>query len=155
MQVEVTIRNADLARRLRHYADRRLRFALSRFGDRVGSVLVALSGPNGSEPGAATSCRITAEIRPFGEVEARETHPNLYLAIDRSVGRVGRILALRLEQRTGVVPVRALKVRRGLTRKQNPEGRFSKRPRRLRYRRLRVARQRGRGGKNASRAKSS
>jgi ribosome-associated translation inhibitor RaiA len=155
MQVEVTIRNTDLASRLRRYADRRLRFALSRFGDRVGQVVVAVSGPNDSAPDAATSCRITAELRPIGEVEVRETHPNLYLAIDRAAGRVGRLLALRLEQGKEVIPVRALKVRRGRTRKRNPEERFSKGPRRLRYRGLRVARQRGRGGKNASRAKSS
>jgi ribosomal subunit interface protein len=149
MQVDITIRNTDLASRLRHYADRRLRFALSRFGDRVGHVMVALSRPEDSEPGAATSCRITAELRPFGEVEARETHPDLYLAIDRAAGRVGRLLALRYQGRE-TIPTRALKVRQKRMTKRKLKG-----PRRLRYRGLRVARKRGRGGKSASRAKSS
>ena len=149
MLVDVTIRNTDFASRLRHYADRRLRFALSRFGHRVGHVMVALSRPDDSEPGAATSCRITADLRPFGEVEARETHPDLYLAIDRAAGRVGRLLALRYQGREAS-SMRALKVhQKRMTKRKLKE------PRRLRYRGLRGARRRGRGGKNAGRAKSS
>ena len=47
MQVEIRIRNTDLADVLRSYTDRRLRFAVSRFGDRVGRVVVTVSGLNG------------------------------------------------------------------------------------------------------------
>lgn len=150
MQLEVKIRNADLASRLRHYADRRLRFALSRFGDRVGHVMVAISRHNDSEAGAATSCRITAELRPFGEVDARESHPDLYLAIDRAAGRVGRLLALRFEQGRGAIPTRPRRVRKERMKKRTSEQRISQRElRRLRYRSLQSARQRGRGGENA------
>ena len=96
MQAELRIRNMDLADVLQGYIDRRLRFALSRFGDRVGLVLVTLSDFNGTDGRVVKSCHISAELKPFGRVAARETDPDLYMAIDRSAGRVGRLFALRL-----------------------------------------------------------
>jgi len=96
MQVELRIRNTDLGNVLRSYTDRRLRFALSRFGDRVGRVVVSVSKCNGTDQGIVKNCHISAELRPFGEVAARETAPDLYTAIDRAAGRVGRLFASRL-----------------------------------------------------------
>lgn len=96
MQVELRIRNTDLANVLRGYTDRRLRFALSSFGDRVGRVVVSVSECNDTDQGIVKSCHISAELRPFGQVAARETAPDLYTAINRAAGRVGRLFALRL-----------------------------------------------------------
>ena len=96
MQAELRIRNMDLADVLQGYTDRRLRFALSRFGDRVGRVVVTLSDFNGTDDRVVKSCHISAELKPFGRVAASETDPDLYMAIDRSAGRVGRLFALRL-----------------------------------------------------------
>lgn len=98
MQVDLNIRNADLAKVLRSYADRRLRFALSRFGGRVGRVVVTVSEHNGAGLSAATSCHISAELKPFGQVAVQDTDLDLYTAIDRAAGRMGRLVALRLEQ---------------------------------------------------------
>jgi hypothetical protein len=39
--VELRVRNSDLVNVLRGYTGRRLRFALSRFGDRVGRVVIS------------------------------------------------------------------------------------------------------------------
>src|SRR4029077_3241147 len=99
MQVELRIRNADLVNILRGYTDRRLRFALSRFGDRVGRVVVSVSECNDADAGIVKSCHISAELRPFGQVAAREIAPDLYTAINRAAGRVGRLFALRLGRR--------------------------------------------------------
>ena len=96
MQVDLRIRNTDLTNVLRSYAERRLRFALSRFGDRAGHVVVTVSELKSADHGIATSCRISADIRPFGQVAARETDPDLYAAIDRAVGRIGRLFTSRL-----------------------------------------------------------
>lgn len=95
MQVELRIRNTDLTNVLRSYAERRLRFALSRFGDHTGRVVVTVSELESSE-GIATNCHISADIRPFGQVAARETDPDLYAAIDRAAGRLGRLFTSRL-----------------------------------------------------------
>lgn len=120
MQVELRIRNADLVNILRGYTDRRLRFALSRFGDRVGRVVVSVSECNDADQGIVKSCHIKAELRPFGQVAARETAPDLYTAINRAAGRVGRLFALRLGRgKDGEVPRPASSVvrPRGVARK--------------------------------------
>ena len=96
MQVELRIRNTDLTNVLRSYAERRLRFALSRFGDRTGRVVVTVSEFEGPDQGIATNCHISADIRPFGQVAARETDSDLYAAIDRAAGRLGRLFTSRL-----------------------------------------------------------
>ena len=96
MQVELRIRNTDLTNVLRSYAERRLRFALSRFGDRTGRVVVTVSEPESPDHGIATNCHISADIRPFGQVAARETDPDLYAAIDRAAGRLGRLFTTRM-----------------------------------------------------------
>jgi putative sigma-54 modulation protein len=96
MQVELRIRNTDLADVLRGYTDRRLRFAVSRFGDRVGRVVVTVSGLNGQGLPAAVNCYIGAELKPFGQLAVQESDLNLYTAIDRAAGRLGRLFALRL-----------------------------------------------------------
>lgn len=96
MQMELRIRNTDLTNVLRSYAERRLRFALSRFGDRVNRVVVTVSELESADQGIATSCHISADIRPFGQVAARETDPDLYAAIDRAAGHLGRLFTSRL-----------------------------------------------------------
>ena len=110
MQVELRIRNADLVNILRGYTDRRLRFALSRFGDRVGRVVVRVSECTGTDQSTVKSCHISAEFRPFGQVAARETDPDLYTAIDRAAGRVGRLFGLRLARGKDEVSRLALSV---------------------------------------------
>lgn len=104
MQVDLRIRNTDLTNILRSYAERRLRFALSRCGDRAGHVVVTVSELKSADHGIATSCRISADIRPFGQVAARETDPDLYVAIDRAAGRIGRLFTSRLGRAKDEVP---------------------------------------------------
>jgi ribosome hibernation promoting factor len=135
MQAELRIRNMDLADVLQGYIDRRLRFALSRFGDRVGRVVVTLPDVNGTGRGVVKSCQISAELRPFGQVTARETDPDLYTAIDRAAGRVGRLSAVRLGREKGEVMTPALIVVRARgTRREKKLS--SKRQRRLPRKRL-------------------
>ena len=98
MQLTLQVRNSDLAGALRHYIDRRLRFALSRFGDHVGRVVVKISGLNGSRGGTRKGCHIVAHINPFGRVVANEIDLDLYVAIDRATGRIGRLFGQRLQR---------------------------------------------------------
>lgn len=100
MQVELIIRNADLAKILRNYADRRLHFGLSRFGDRVDRVMVTVSESPEGERTSEKHCSIRVDLKPFGQVFAQETDSDLYAAIDRAAGRIGRLLASRLDRNT-------------------------------------------------------
>lgn len=94
MRMAIHINGADLAEAVRSYAERRLQFALGRFSGRVGQLTVRITG-NGR---AETRCRISTEVLPFGRVAVEETDPDLFAAIDRATGRIGRLFGRELER---------------------------------------------------------
>ncbi len=94
MQVGMHISEADLAAALKSYVERRLHFALGRYGGRVGQVTVRI----GTEGPAETQCRISAEILPFGRVAVEESDPDLFAAIDRATGRIGQLFGRELDR---------------------------------------------------------
>ena len=106
MQIATHLSDTDLAGAVHSYVERRLRFGLSRFGGRVGLVTVRMSadGP------ASSRCRIEAELLPFGHVALEEIDSDLFAAIDRATGRIGRLLSRKLERtregRTGRESIR-------------------------------------------------
>jgi len=106
MQIAIHLSDADLAGAVHSYVERRLRFALSRFGGRVGHVTVRM---NADGP-ASSRCRIEAEILPFGHVAVEEIDSDLFAAIDRATGRIGRLFSRKLERtredRTGRESIR-------------------------------------------------
>jgi ribosomal subunit interface protein len=96
MRIELRVRNTEMADALRTYIERRLAFALGHFGDHVGRVRVKVSGLNGPRGGTKKSCRISADLKPFGRVAVQEIDLDLHAAIDRAISRVGRLLGQRL-----------------------------------------------------------
>jgi len=96
--------------------ERRLRFALTRFGGRVGRVKVRISDVNGPRGGIDKCCRICAEIVPFDTVVLEEVDAELHAAIDRAADRLGGSFARRLkrarELRVGRESIRAQSDRR-------------------------------------------
>ena len=93
MQIGFRIQDIDAMEALKSYVERRLRFAMGRFGNRVGQVTVRLSR-NGGE----NECRISAELQPFGRVAVGESDPDLFTAIDRAAGRLGRLFGRELHR---------------------------------------------------------
>jgi len=85
MQIAVRINNADIEEAVRTYVERRLRFALARYGGRVGQVSVQVT----IEKHGEKRCRISVEVLPFGRLAVEEKHRDLFAAIDRATGRVG------------------------------------------------------------------
>lgn len=94
MQTVVRINDSELVEVFKSYVERRIRFALGRFGGRVGQITVRVMGA-GRE---VHRCRITAEILPFGRVAVEEADSDLLLAIDRATGRIGRLFGRELER---------------------------------------------------------
>jgi hypothetical protein len=72
MQTVVRINEKELTQVFTAYIERRLRFGLGRFGTRVGQVTV--------------------------RVAVEEIDPDLFLAIDRAAGRIGRLFGRELER---------------------------------------------------------
>ncbi len=94
MQIAVHMSEAGLAEAFRSYVERRLRFALGRFGSRVGQVTVRI----GADGWAQGRCRVSTEVLPFGRVAVDESDPDLFAAIDRATGRIGRLFGRELER---------------------------------------------------------
>ena len=94
MQVAIHTYRTDLKEAFTRYVERRLRFALQRYGGRVGRVMVRISA-NGP---AEASCRISTAMLPFGRIAVEETHSDLFVAIDRATRRIGWLFGRKLER---------------------------------------------------------
>jgi ribosome-associated translation inhibitor RaiA len=88
----------DVSDRLKRYLDRRLLFALGRFGQRVTAVRIWLSDVNGPKGGTDKKCTIAARLRGAGEVRIEEVGTGLCAAIDCAVGRLDRAVSRRIER---------------------------------------------------------
>jgi ribosomal subunit interface protein len=87
MNVELRTSKVGIHELLKRYVDRRLQFALGRFGERVGNVSVRLYG---SGHGSESRCRMTADLHPIGTISADVRDPDLFSAMDRAAGRLSR-----------------------------------------------------------------
>jgi putative sigma-54 modulation protein len=96
MQVELRIWDTTRRDVLRAYVERRLRFGLSRFGNRIGRVVVRIGRHNGAEGASETSCHIEVRLAPLGSVTVKERGTDLFAAIDRAVERIERLVAHRV-----------------------------------------------------------
>jgi len=94
MRMAIHIDDANLAEAFRAYTERQLRFALGCFDGRVGQVTVRITGNEQAE----TRCRVSTEVLPFGRVAVEETDSDLFAAIDRATGRIGRLFGRELER---------------------------------------------------------
>lgn len=94
MHIAHYLHEADLSEAFKSYVERRLRFALGRYGNRVGDVAVRV----GVEGPTLSRCRISVELLPFGRVAVDETGTDLFGAVDRATGRVGRLFGRELER---------------------------------------------------------
>ena len=99
MEVEVRIQGTDLADAVRTYAVRRIRFALGRFGSRVGRIVIRISDVNGTRGGVDQCCHISAELLPSGKVVLEQVDPDLFAAIDRAAERVGQAVRREIQKK--------------------------------------------------------
>ncbi len=100
MWVQVVGRGVVLDEALRERVERRLGFALGRFGDRVGRVAVHLSDVNGPRGGVDKRCRIVAEVPGgrSGAVVIEDAAAELDPLIDRAADRIGQSVRRRLDR---------------------------------------------------------
>lgn len=89
MHTEIKIFEINSDRLISDYVVRRLSFALSRFGERIGKVTARIGVASAGAPQNLV-CRITAEFHPFGLITAEAIDPDVYSAIERCVGRLER-----------------------------------------------------------------
>ncbi len=91
----------EIENELRMHIDRRLNFALSRFGSRVLKTVVYLTDNNGPKGGIDKSCLIVVRLRGLGEVIAEVVDTDWPVTVDRATTRIGHTVSRGLERQRG------------------------------------------------------
>ena len=98
MQIQIRARHVEVTESLRVHVERRLGFALARFGGRIGRVIVRFSDTNSHRGGVDNRCQIDVGLRPSGSVRSEDTDADLCIAVNRAADRVARAVARGLER---------------------------------------------------------
>ena len=112
MQIEIRPR-LGMNDAVRHATERRMAFALGRFGARISAVTVWLSDANGPRGGVDKVCRVQVALASGPSLRVEDVDADLYAAIARAADRVGRATARVLARRRdpGVITLRDLAAR--------------------------------------------
>jgi ribosome-associated translation inhibitor RaiA len=103
MQIEIRSLNEKISPAQRAYIERRLFYALGRFGSRVRRVMVRLEDLNGPRGGLDKRCHIEARLSRRGllvvDVRDAELEPAVSRAAERMSRRLRDELTMRRDQR--------------------------------------------------------
>jgi putative sigma-54 modulation protein len=112
MRIEVRGHGLELSPELKEHASRRIRFALSRYGDHVRLVRVRLEDTNGPRGGVDKECRLQVVGPRIGQavVTARAADP--LDAVDQAARTAQRTVRRAVDRwRTTLVPPRSPSLR--------------------------------------------
>jgi len=98
MLLDVHGQGLSLDGAVRKHVERRLMFALGRFGDRIGWVTVHLIDTNGPRGGVDKLCRVVVEVRGCGRTVVENADSDLNAVIDRAADRVGEAVHRNLDR---------------------------------------------------------
>ena len=103
MQFSISGDRVKVTTGLREYIDRRLYFALGRFGPAIDHVSVRVGDVNGPRGGVDKHCQIVVKLRTSGSnsIAVDDLDENLYAAVARASNRVGRTVARAVERKRG------------------------------------------------------
>ena len=110
MHVEIRARHGQFSPVVEEQLERRLHFALARFGGRIRRISVTLEDINGPRGGEDQRCKIEVSLVPSGSIMAEATDADVASAVGRAAGRVARRVRgaldrkLALRDRTGSRP---------------------------------------------------
>ncbi len=97
MQINIKARSFYLTSSLRSHAERRLRFTLTRYCDRIQHVVMRLSEVYHLHGELNKRCHLQVVVAGIPDVVVETTEADLYTAIDRATDRAERSVALRLQ----------------------------------------------------------
>jgi ribosomal subunit interface protein len=97
MKIQIRSRSAAVTEVLRTRVERRLGFALSRFGERIGRVLLRFSDTNGRSGDVDKRCQIDVGLIPKS-VQVEHIDADMFVALDRAADRASRAVARALDR---------------------------------------------------------
>lgn len=98
MRIEIKTRGMDINDELRDLVWRRIRFAFSRFHDRVRRVAVTIADTNGPRGGVDKRCQVRVSGDPSWHVLVRDEDADLEAVVNRAITRAGRVAARRIDR---------------------------------------------------------
>jgi len=101
MQWELRNHGVELEEGVREHVERRLQFALSRFGSKIARIVVSLSDLNGPRGGMDKSCQIVVRLKGMSDVIADIVDTGWIVAIDRATNRIGHSVSRQMERSRG------------------------------------------------------
>ena len=90
MRLMIYARKVTMSQTLQDYIERRLGFALGRFGNRIDRVTVRLEDLNGPRGGVDKRCRIEACVVRSGKLQVEVMDAEIEPAVDRAADRIAR-----------------------------------------------------------------
>lgn len=102
MQFELLPRNVEISDEFRETVERRARYALGRFGERIVGTKVMFRDVNGPKGGIDLQCVIEAKLSRGGSVAVEVTDVDIELAMTRAVERLSRRIRDMLARRRDV-----------------------------------------------------
>ena len=96
MHIDIQARGFELTEGLREHTYRRLKFATDWALDEVRTVKVRLSNVNGPRGGEDKHCLIQIPLSGRQQILVHDTETDMYVAIDRAIGRVEHLLSKRI-----------------------------------------------------------
>ena len=101
MRSTISGNGVRVGEKLRQYTERRVQFALGRFGPDIEHVAVRLADINGPRGGVDKACRVVVRLRARGNnrIAVDDHDGNVYVAVARAIARSGRSVARALERR--------------------------------------------------------
>lgn len=98
MKMQIVDRHDILDDAGRELAERRLRFALTRFEPQVARVLLVLRDVNGPRGGIDKACRLDVHLRDGNPLSISDADANALAAVSRVADRAGRAVGRRLQR---------------------------------------------------------
>ena len=98
MKIDIRRHHVELTEALRAHVERRLRFALGRFGARITAATVTIEDLNGPRGGVDKQCRITVALASAGHLRVEVLDTEVTPAVDQAADRIGRTVAREFER---------------------------------------------------------
>lgn len=101
MNLQIRTRGIEMTRPLEEVVERRIRFALNRFGERVRHVHVQLTDLNGPRGGVDTRCKVEVSLDSIGSVIVHETSDTPFTAVALASDTVSRAVRRKIKRLQG------------------------------------------------------
>ena len=98
MRINMVDHNGTISDDVRDFAERRLRFALSRFGGEIRQVLLVISDTNGPRGGVDQLCKVSVRFRRLPTLVASHQDAGLRPCLAKVAEKAGRAVSRKLSR---------------------------------------------------------